>query len=244
MTKRKDSSVTVAIITAVSAVTIAVIGGVFTLLQRQPVQTSPDNLSGSSNRPLASQVTPTASADQIVFTLKDSRPEDYYVLDEANFVLRQDGKLALMGNYAQGTYINRPLPANFRAIVQFQTQHPDDQFILGLSDGRKMRPNYHFVMVPWGAGGSFKRQFDYAVKDWDDYIQSIKNSKPIQPNFTYEVIFERKNGAVNVWVNNLPVLELAAVELPDIQQFDHLYLTGAKQQQLIIDSLVLKKLDQ
>lgn len=150
MTKRKDSSVTVAIITAVSAVTIAVIGGVFTLLQRQPVQTSPDNSSGSSNLPLASQATPTASAEQIVFTLKDSRPEDYYVLDKANFVLRQDGKLALMGSYAQGTYINRPLPANFRAIVQFQTQHPEDQFILGLSDGRKMRPNYHFVMVPWG----------------------------------------------------------------------------------------------
>lgn len=94
-----------------------------------------------------------------------------------------------------------------------------------------------------GAGGSFKRQFDYEVKDWDDYIQDIKNSKPIRPNFTYEVIFERKNGAVNVWVNNLPVLELAAAELPDIQQFDYLYLTGAKQQQLMIDSLVLKKLE-
>jgi len=57
------------------------------------------------------------------------------------------------------------------------------------------------------------------------------------------VIFERKNGAVNVWVNNLPVLELAAIELPDIQQFGYMYLTGAKQQQLIIDSLVLKKLE-
>ena len=214
------------------------LGGVFLLvgISLYAFPTAADKNSQYSPTPI-----PTNTSINIIYTLKEAKSGDFYTLNGANFVLRNDDVLAVSGSYAQGTYLVQPVPNNFRATIQFKTEHSDDQFILGLSDGKEMRPNYHFVMSSRNIW--FKQQFDFDVENWDKIIQDTqKESFLIKPNVTYEVVVERNKGGVNISINNVSVFALGAQDVQDIGKFNYLYLTGAKQQQILIESLVVENL--
>lgn len=179
--------------------------------------------------------------DNKIFDLESSKSEDFYTVRDATFVL-SDGELAVTGSFRDGTYIDYRLPKNFKVTVQLEIRNPEDQFIIGLSDGERMRPNYHFVMTQkWTA---FKQQLGYDVKEgWDKYINNISDAKyTVKENYRYEIVFERKNGGVNISVNNVLVFGAGSPEVRDIGNFDHLYLTGGMNQQVIIQSLIVEKL--
>ncbi len=196
------------------------------------------------------QETPCETADEsaietssAIFTLSDAKTEDFYTLKDASFVLRPNGELAIEGSYARGTYVNQALPTNFQATIQFRIEHPDDEFILGLSDGITMRPNYHLVMGSSRTG--FKQQLDFDVTDqWDIHVDTTDlESCLIKPNMPYEVVFVRKNGIVDISINDECTFSFNGQEVENIDEFDFLYLTGAKNQQIIIESLIVESLE-
>lgn len=241
------------IIRIITSATGLVLIAAATLLSPPDAKDNNQVLFATSSFPASPQtVTPqlipvqTAAAENTIFTLADAKSEDFYSLADATFVLRSDRSLAVTGSYAQGTYLNRSLPDNFRATVQFRTEHLEDQFILGLSNGKEMRPNYHFVMKDTGESAwiAFKQQLGFDEENWDKYVQDTGASNfLIKPDVTYEVVLERENGSINVSINNKLVFALGVQEVRDIGEFNYLYLTGADQQQLIIESLIIEKLE-
>lgn len=178
----------------------------------------------------------------VIFTLGSAKYEDFYPTRGGTFALLSDGKLVVVGEWWQRIYLNKSLPGDFKAIIQFRTEHSETQFILGLSDGSIKGENYCFVMNPeWTA---FKHSLEENITDdWDKYIEITQAAYfIIKPDTTYEVVFERRNGSISVLINNLFVFGLKAQDVQDIDQFNYLYLAGAKQQRLIIESLTIEKL--
>lgn len=188
---------------------------------------------------------PLSEPVETLFTLTDAKSDDFYTLESASFVLRSDGKLAVRGGFGQGVYINQLLPDNFRLTLQFHTTDPDDELIIGLSDGSRMRPNYHFVMA--SGRTAFKRQLSIDVTDdtWDRELKTTWESKfLLKPNTTNEIIFERKDGKVSIVVNSTTLFELRVQDIHDINNYDYLYLTGGIKQETLIDSLIVEKLEE
>lgn len=188
-----------------------------------------------------SAILPTTTSQPIsgnmLFSLKSAQPEDFYTLKDGTFLLLDNGNLAIAGGYGGGTYISLPMPKNFKASIQFSIENPEDEFIIGLSNGKEMRPNYHFVIS--SKGSSFKQQLGFDITDdWDKIIKGT-NYK-IMPNNMYEIVFERKNGGINILLNNIAVIGLGASDLENINSYDYFYMTGATHQQVTIMSLVVE----
>jgi hypothetical protein len=188
---------------------------------------------------LVATATSQSITSNVLFSLKDAQPANFYTINDSTFVFLDNGKLAITGNWGSGTYIDQKLPKNFRATIQLMIQDSDDEFMLGLSDGNKMRPNYHLVMNP--TGSSFKQQLGFDITEgWDKYIKSVSFS--LKPDSVYEIVFERKNGGVSVLANNVSIIGLGTQDVKDINSYDYLYITGGVHQQIIVMSLVIDEI--
>lgn len=179
--------------------------------------------------------------DSAFFSLANTEPDNYYTINDGTFLFLENGDLAVAGGYGGGTYINHALPRNFRITIQFTIEDSADQFILGLSNGKEMRPNYHVVMT--STGTSFKQQLSFDITEgWDKYIKSTGFS--IKPGSTYEIVLERNNGNIDIFANNVNIFRLGTADIKDINSFDYLYLTGARYRQIIITNLVIEDIQQ
>lgn len=188
---------------------------------------------------LVETATSQSIPSNVLFFLKSAQPENFYTINDSTFVFLDSEGLAITGNWGSGTYIDQKMPNNFRATVQLMIQDSADEFIFGLSDGNKMRPNYHLVMTP--TGSSFKQQLDFDITEgWDKYIKSVSFS--LKPDSFYEIVFERKNGGVSVLANNVSIIGLGTQDVKDINRYDYLYITGGGHQQVIIMSLVVEEI--
>jgi hypothetical protein len=176
------------------------------------------------------------------FLLEDAESEDFQRLRNATLRF-DDGKLFIKGDYKDGIYLTRSLPTNFRATVKFRTENASDNFIVGLNNGETMRPNFHFVMTSkWTA---FKEQLGPEVKEeWDHYLDRTEiSSYLLRPRVNYEIEFERKNGGVIMSINNVMIFGFGAPDVEGIGRFNYLYLTGAIEQEVIIEDLVIEKIE-
>lgn len=193
--------------------------------------------------PTITSSAPAETTSSTIFTLSNARTEDFYTLNNASYELQSNGDLAIDGSFARGTYVDQALPANFQATIEFRIEHPDDEFILGLSDGVTMRPNYHLVMGL--SRTAFKQQLESNVDQWDIPIRRTELVEClIKPNTLYEVVFARKNGRVDISIDNDKcTFSFNTSDVENINEFDFLYLTGALNQQVIIESLILKSLE-
>ena len=219
-----DNTVKASVITVIGLIAVALITSIIAPFVIKSIESTP---------------TPTVISSNTIFTLQNAKSDDFYAIRNATFVILNDNNLAITGTFADGTYLNTPMPKNFRATVRFKTEDPKENFILGLGNGTAVQPNYDFVMTQgWTA---FKQQQAMNVTNWDKEIRYVTTPNfLLKPNVIYEVIFERKNGGITVSINNVTVFAFGAQDLQDISKFDYLYLTGATEKQIIIDRLIIE----
>jgi CHAT domain len=181
----------------------------------------------------------------VIFTLENAKYENFYTTGGGGFAFLSDSKLAVIGEPWHRIYLNQPLPSDFKAVVQFRTENLEAQFILGLGDGSAIGENYCFVMHPeWTAFKHTLAMRENITDDWDKYVSVTKIAHfLIKPNIAYQVVFERRDGNINVLVNNFLVFRLKSEDVRDINQFNYLYLAEVTQQRLIIESLIIEELN-
>lgn len=238
---KKDNSVMVAIISA-SATIIAALIGVLSILSKPSNNDIATLTPTSISTAQPTTIIETTPPSNILFSLENAKPEDFYTIKDASFVLLENKSLAIAGTYGNGVYLNQSLPENFKVTVEFKTEI-EDQFIMGLSNGNEMRPNYHFVMTHvWTA---FKQQQGFEVtENWDKQIKTTTKANFLtKAGVIYNIVFERKNGGVNISINNVQAFGFGTQDVPDIGTYDHLYLTGPLQRQIIINKLIVEQVD-
>lgn len=217
--------ITAAVIGCIGVILAAIIGGIFLLagntqappsqLTTLPTQIDVDTVPLST--PLRTNVETT------VFSLQQASTEDFESFGGANFTL-VDSVLEYTARYDRFVYISTPMPESFSAAVKATILRENGQFIIGVGNGRDWRPNYHFLLAPDAL--SLKRDLDHdVIEGWDIYLKVNWNPDYLaRPDKEYDILFERKNTLIRVFVNGS--LMLADNMQDSAMDLNHLYLAA------------------
>jgi hypothetical protein len=167
----------------------------------------------------------TPAPIQPIYSLQATGEQDLYTLGDAQFTIDGDKTLSISGNFYNQVYINRELPDNFRATIRFEIRDAESQFIAGISDGTRWKPNYHFVMTPYWSALKEATEGD---TNWDHQLTSVSDSRYFaRPGVPFEVVFERKDGAIRILVNSTVVATMVN-RGERIDNYSHLYVTSGR----------------
>ncbi|HSH76983.1 MAG TPA: hypothetical protein VLA19_00445 [Herpetosiphonaceae bacterium] len=203
--------------------------------------------------------TPTTSPEDVspttdsrtVFALQEANDGSFYSFGNAKYYFGEDGRLRISGYFVDGVYLPNPMPDNFRASFRLvPDDSPDQSFLVGLSKGTKenntyRRPTYHFYVTPNLA--EFKKHPD-AEHNWDIPLQSELNpAYHIKQNTAMDVVLERRDGSIRVFIDsNLAILiHSSDPRLPDINEYDHLYIGGGSNNAdgIIINPMTIENME-
>jgi hypothetical protein len=63
---------------------------------------------------LSSEPDQPVASGNMLFSLENAKPEDFYTMEDGTSLILDGGKLAVAGGFGGGTYINQLMPKNFR----------------------------------------------------------------------------------------------------------------------------------
>ncbi len=196
--KRKMSpQVLIALITAIGAVLVAIIGIVPSLISK-------------------SNPSPTV-IPKINFVATE---DNLYTVGGSSLSFNSNNQLVISGNFDEPIYANLDLPQNFSATIRLQVESIDTEFSIGLGDGKNWGPNYRFRLSKEGL--SFKKatsndySSDLSLKKDENFTLSV--------NTPYVIVFERQDGTVKLFVNG-KLWESIGDEMDGVEQMSRLYVT-------------------
>ena len=141
-------------------------------------------------------------------------------MDGSSFSFNQNNQFVISGSFNKPVYANLDLPQDFSATIKFQIDSTDTEFSVGLGNGTDWGPNYRFRLSTKGL--SFKKATSNEIDS--DLFLLKDESTTLSANTSYNIVFERQEGVVRLYVNG-NLWDSIGGEKDEVKQMPRLYIT-------------------